>query len=307
MDRWTTLIQEALDLTPGTQQKLLLSLAIIVVLWAIRWLVLRAIDRHTEDATTRYHARKTTAYTISVVGLLLLGAVWLAALRQIGTFLGLLSAGLAIALKDLVSDLAGWLFIVTRRPLQVGDRIEVGPHRGDIVDVRLFKFTLMEIGNWVAADQSTGRVIHVPNSLILREAFANYAQGFQYIWVEMPVVVTFESDWVKAKRILQETANRHAEVFSSDAEAQVRRAASRYLIVYTKLTPTVYTSVVDFGVRLTVRFLCQPRRRRGVEEAVWEDILKAFHAEPDIDFAYPTTRFYDHRSEGKPALRPPAD
>ncbi len=300
-------LQRTISLGPGAQSKLLVSLAIIVILWAIRRLVLRAVHRRTEDVAARYRWRKTTTYTAVALGVVLLGAVWIAALRQLGTFLGLLSAGLAIALKDLVSDLAGWAFILSRRPFQVGDRIQIGPHAGDVIDIRVFKFTLMEIGGWVEADQSTGRVIHVPNSMVLRDVLANYAQGFQYIWTEIPVVITFESNWQKAKEVLRQVGNRHAETFSADAAARVREAARRYLILYTKLTPTVYTSVVDIGVRLTLRFLCEPRRRRGVEEAVWEDILREFAAQPDIDFAYPTTRFYEHPLEGKPGLRPSAD
>ena len=78
------------------------------------------------------------------------------------------------------------------------------------------------------------------------------------------------------------------------------------MIFYSKLTPTVYTSVRDSGVLLTLRFLCDPRRRRGTEEAIWEDVLRAFAAEPGIDFAYPTTRFYDNVREGKPGCQPPS-
>ena len=67
---------------------------------------------------------------------------------------------------------------------------------------RIFMFTLMEIGNWVDADQSTGRVIHIPNGKVFKEVLANYSKGFQYIWNEIPVLVTFESNWKKAKEIL---------------------------------------------------------------------------------------------------------
>ena len=307
MDDWLSRLEEALTLAPGGERKLLISLAIVAVLWLIRRLILRAVNRHVADPASRYRARKTTTYTVFAIGVVLLGAVWFAALRTLGTFLGLLSAGLAIALRDLVSDLAAWIFIVSRRPFQVGDRIQIGAQAGDVVDIRVFKFTLMEIGNWVDADQSTGRVIHVPNSLVMREPLANYSQGFQYIWHEIPVTVTFESDWEKAKEILLQVANRHAETLSADAAERVRQAARRYLMMYTKLTRTVYTRVVDFGIKITLRFLVEPRRRRGIEEAIWEEILREFAAQPSIDFAYPTTRFYDHRTEGKPALRPPAD
>ncbi|HAW79639.1 MAG TPA: mechanosensitive ion channel protein MscS, partial [Balneola sp.] len=68
-------------------------------------------------------------------------------------YFGLLSAGLAIALKDPVTDLAAWMFIIWRKPFDVGDRIELGKSKGDVIDIRPFKFTILEIGNWVDADQ----------------------------------------------------------------------------------------------------------------------------------------------------------
>jgi small-conductance mechanosensitive channel len=75
------------------------------------------------------------------------------------TFLGLVAAGIAVALKDPLTNLAGWLFILWRRPFTAGDRVQIGEHKGDVIDLRLFRFTLLEIGNWVHADQSTGRLL----------------------------------------------------------------------------------------------------------------------------------------------------
>jgi hypothetical protein len=70
------------------------------------------------------------------------------------------------------------------------------------------------------------------------------------------------------------------------------------MIVYSALTPTVYTRVEAYGVLLTIRYLCEPRRRRSTEAAIWEDILQAFSECPDVEFAYLTQRFYDRRTEG---------
>jgi len=171
------------------------------------------------------------------------------------------------------------------------------------VDIRVFQFTIVEIKNWVDADQSTGRIVHIPNSKILREEIANFTTGFEYIWNEIPVLVTFESNWRKAKQLLEDIARTHCEAFTPEAERQLRKTAQRYLIIAGKLTPIVYTSVRDCGVLLTMRFLTKARQRRGNEQAIWEAILDAFAQHPDIDFAYPTTRFYDNRTEGKPEAR----
>lgn len=107
------------------------------------------------------------------MGALVVARLWFVGLQSLSTFLGLLTAALAIALQDPIVNLAGWLFLIWRRPFRVGDRIQIGDIRGDVIDMRIFQFSLLEIGNWVNADQSTGRVIHVPNGKVFREPQAS--------------------------------------------------------------------------------------------------------------------------------------
>lgn len=300
MDSLLTELRTFFSFDVGLLEKLLESLGLILILWLLQRLLVWILFQRFESARLRYRWRKAINYTAVGLGILVMARVWLVGLTSLATFLGLVSAGLAIALSDLVTGVAGWVFILTRRPFEVGDRIEIGEYRGDVIDLRPFAFSLIEIGNWVDADQSTGRIIHVPNGRVLREPLANYTQGFDYIWHELPVLVTFESDWEKAKAILTEAVNKNAETLSDSAARRVRMAARRYYIVFSKLTPIVYTSVEDSGILLTMRFLCQPRRRRGTSEAIWEDVLREFAKHDDIDLAYPTQRMYNNRLEGKP-------
>jgi len=273
-------------------------LAVILGMWLLRWLSIQVVNRRTDSIGTRYQWRKTSAYLAVLVAFLLMGPLWIEGTQSVITYLGLLSAGLAIALRDPLTNLAGWAFILWRRPFWVGDRIQVGEHAGDVVDLRIFQFTLLEIDNWVAADQSTGRVMHVPNGKVFSDVVANYSKGFEYIWNEIPVCITFESNWGRAKVILQGIANQHAENVGQAAAEQLRQAVPRFMIVYSTLTPTVYTRVESYGVLLTIRYLCRPRRRRSTEHAIWEDVLKSFAQHPEIEFAYPTQRFYHRAVEG---------
>lgn len=289
----------------GIGNKLLYSVSAIVFFWLLSRLLTGLLQRGRE-VQIQYRIRKTIAYTTSAAAILVVGRIWFVGFQSVSTYLGLLSAGLAIAMQTPLVNLAGWGFILWRRPMQVGDRIEIGGHRGDVIDQRLFMFGLMEVGNWVDADQSTGRVIHIPNGKVFTEVLANYSQGFHHIWNEVPVLVTFESDWRKAKRILEEIARQHGTQLSAAAEKKVREAAKKFMIFYSTLTPTVYTTVRDCGVLLTIRSLCDPRQRRNTEQAIWEDILDAFAKEDDIDFAYPTVRRYANDREGKPGTRPEA-
>lgn len=285
-------LTDATGLESQTLNKIFLSLAIILILWILDKVILRIVWRHVKNVKLRYQWKRSLSFIFPLIGFVLVSAVWLQVLRQFGAFLGLFSAGLAIALKDPLTNLAGWFFIVFRNPFVVGDRIQVGKYSGDVIDIRMFQFTVLEIGNWVEADQSTGRIVHLPNSLVFLKAQANYSTGFEYIWNEIPVNVTFESNWEKAKNLLQGIINRHAEHISRDAEREIFKASRNYMIYYRHLTPIVYTRAIDFGVQLTVRYLCNPRKRRGSENEIWEDILLQFRRHADINLAYPTTRFY---------------
>ena len=298
-------LQEATGLSRLILFDVFLSLAVVAALWVARLIILRVAYRRTADIRARYQWRKTTTYIAVAIGAVLFLRIWLGAVGSLGTFLGLVSAGIAIALRDPLVNLAGWLFIVWKRPLAPGDRITVRTHTGDVIDQRLFQFTLLEVGTETGAGQSTGRIIHVPNGWVFTGSVINATRGFPYIWNEIPVLIPFEADWKKAKKLLLEVADEHAGILSEDAERKLRRAAQEFMIFYSKLTPTVYTSVKADGVELTLRYLVEPRRRRGSEEKIWEAILDLFAAHGDLDFAYPTQRFYNATREGKPDMRPP--
>jgi len=275
---------------PEIQSNIILSVLVVLLVFFFRRAILSVVNRKVEDSALRYRWAKTSANVAFAVAAVFLTPVWFTALRSVGTFLGLLSAGLAISLKDLVADLAGWAFIVWRRPFELGDRIQVGDHAGDVVDRSLFQFTLMEIGNWVSADQSTGRLIHIPNAKVFTEPLANYVAGFPYLWNELRVLVTFESNWRGAKTLMEELAADLTVDITREAHKPASRGEQRFLIRYRKLTPVVYVSVEDCGVMLTLRYLCRPRERRGTASELWEQLLDTFAARSDVALAYPTQR-----------------
>lgn len=290
-------IQQLYDARPWFYQNLLFSLGSIAVLWILRQWVLFLGKKRGGDVRVRYLWRKTTNYTYYFLLIILLGIIWLEDVSNLVTYLGFVSAGIVIALSDPITNVAGWLFILWRRPFKVGDRIQIGENAGDVIDSRLFQFTMLEVGNWVDADQSTGRMIHVPNRKVFSDPIANYTKGFQFIWNEIPVLITFESDWRKAKARLAEIISKYEQGFREDFEGQFQKTAQDYLIYTPTTTPVVYTAVKDSGVLLTIRYLCKPHERRSTTEIIWEEILDAFEKDPDLEFAYPTTRFFNAQVE----------
>jgi small-conductance mechanosensitive channel len=295
----TTWLEQALGISPHLLTRFLETLALALLYIVGVQLLRRVIDRRVPDAHRKFILKKTIAYVLGsfvVVGLLF---VWLGGITGLAASIGVLSAGVAIALKDPLVNFAGWFFIAIRRPFVVGDRISIGPHSGDVIDRRLFQFSIIEIGAWVDADQSTGRVIHIPNGWIFNNSTTNFTQFFPYLWNEVALTITFESNWVRAKEILTEVARRHAIIESEEEERAIRAEAERNNIYFNHLDPIVWTRVVERGIMLTLRFLCKSRARRSTESVLWEALLRELAKADDISFAYPTTRFYQS-AENKP-------
>ncbi|HSJ28087.1 MAG TPA: mechanosensitive ion channel domain-containing protein [Acidimicrobiia bacterium] len=268
-----------------------LTVVLVAILVVVRWLVLRAAHGRVDSGAVYFRTKKWIGYTVTVVGVLGLTRIWFGGTGGVGTYLGILSAGIAIALANVLENLAGWVFIMTRRPFRVGDRIEIEGRSGDVVDIRAFRFSMLEIGNWVAADQSTGRLIHVPNGKVFTQQLSNYTEGFPYIWDEVTLRVTFESDWRAAERVVRDALAAHAPDTEDEAVTDaIREAGHQYLIRYRHLTPTTYLRVMEYGVEIAGRYLVGVRTRRSVADAVWRSVVESVRAEPSVEFAYPTTR-----------------
>jgi len=298
-------VARILHLPAATVSKLLTTIGILLALWLVRWGWLWLMARRTEEPQTRYRWRKTATYTVVVIGLILVGRVWLEGIQSLVTYLGLVSAGVVVALREPIVNLFGWVFINGRRPFVVGDRVGVGGIVGDVIDIGMSTFSLLEVGGGNAGEQSSGRIVHVPNGKVLTEPLINYTQGFNYLWHEIPITITFESDWVKAKAILEGIVREEAEEVSKEAEQWIRQASRRFMIRSAAVDSTVYTKIEADGVQLTVRYVCEARKRRITEQAISEKILLAFSEAADIDFAYRTSRIFRQPEEGKPYFRGP--
>ncbi len=274
------------------QIRLLVTIGVIIGAIILRTVILRLVRKRVDDTEIWYRTQKVTSYGGTFIVLVAVSFVWLQ-VSNIGAWIGVVSAGVAIALADILRNFAGWGYILLRRPFKVGDRVEIGGQAGDVVNVRSQRFSMLEIKGWVEADQSTGRIIQIPNGLLFSQPLANYTEGFPYIWHEVPMLVTFESDWKLAEQMMQQTLTEHApSMASEEIRRALRDAATEYRIRYTHLTPTTYVAVRDSGVMVTGRVIIPVRSRRHIDTTLWRSLLEKLAAEPAVELAYPTVRTY---------------
>jgi len=273
------------------KKKLLDTLVIILCSYLLLIVLVSIVNRRVSNIRNRHIIRKNVIYFINFLLIAGIFLIWLQNINSFTIFVGFMSAGIALALQEVILCVAGWFLILMRRPYETGDRIELNSVKGDVIDIRLFQTALLEIGNWVDADQSTGRIVNVPNSAVFKAPLYNYSRGFEFIWNEIPILVTFESDWKKGRDIMMSIAKKQAEGLEDDVQKKIEIMKNRYMIYYGKLTPIVYVNIKDSGVELTLRYLTEAKKRRSSQDSICSEILEAFGREPDVNLAYPTYRW----------------
>jgi len=278
-----------LEFTPNII-RLIISVGIAVVLYVLAAIIVRIINKKVTDLKRRHHARKTTFYATTLIIIAVVSLIWIQNLRTVSVVISVIGAGLVVALQEPILSVAGWFLIIFKRPFETGDRVEIGGVKGDVIDVRLFQSSLLELGNWIKEDQSTGRVVHVPNSAVFKSPLYNYTKDFEFIWNEIKIVITFESNWKKAEEIVLKHAKKEEEKIRSQMGSLIRKMANKYLIYYEKLTPIVYVKIVDFGVEVSLRYLTEAKLRRRSQDELSRAILTEFKKQKDVNFAYQTYR-----------------
>ena len=299
INQWLSYLEKITQIDSIIMLRGITTLIALIIYAIIRMILNRIIFRSSSDPNRKFQISKTFEAILYVLFAIVLWQIWLPGTSSLATYLGLLSAGIAIALKDLISNLFGWLYILWQKPFEVGERIQIGQVIGDVIDQRLFSFLLIEVGNWVNAEQSTGRVVYIPNSKVFLEPLFSFNAGIGgYIWNELPLLVTFESNWAKAKEELQSILEQHVWKINVDLmEPESKHKNEKFLIRTPASTPIVYTSLKDSGILLTMRFLCKPRNRRVKSEIIWEATLDMVNEHTDIHIAYPTQRIVINENE----------
>jgi len=281
-----------LYISPDIQNNIFRTIIVIIIMRILYSLLKKFLYGLIGDDKVYYKSRKTASYVITILALILVGRIWLEGVGSFMTFVGLFSAALAIVMKDIILNIAGWVFIIIRAPFKVGDRVEVSGISGDVIEIELFSFTIMEIRNWIYGDKYTGRTVRMPNVSIFNKSFSHFNEETPYIWNEFKISVPFRSNWKKAKNILEDIVDKNSKEIIPEAEASIKYAARMFQLLDSDYRPKVYTTIDYESANITfiIRFICHYKRKRGAAEKVYEDILSEFEKHEDVEFAYPITK-----------------
>ena len=292
-----------------TGKKLLLSLALFVVVYGVRWAALRFVRAlvSKRPAAAGFWSRQGIQLLAAIVLLLGIFSIWVNPGTDVTTGLGLLSAGLAFALQQVITSVAAYFVILRGDTFNVGDRIVLGKVRGDVIRLGFIKTTVMEMGQppsvqdadpavWIHSRQYTGRVVTVSNGQIFTEPVFNYTREFPYVWDEIVLPINYASDRAEVERILVAAVNDVVPI-SEMGDRALREMQDRYAVRSADLEPHVYTRLTDNWLELSVRFVVPVREVRGIKDRMSRQILRDLDA-ADIGIASAT-----YEIVGLPALR----
>ncbi len=299
--------------------KVLFTLVLFAVVWLVHAGVLRIVRRAMGGDPAnprRFWARQIVQLTTAVVLALGTLSIWITPDTDISTGIGLISAGLAFALQQVITALAAYFVILRGDTFGVGDRITLGGVRGDVIRLGFLKTTIMEMGQppavkdadpaiWVHSRQYTGRVVTVSNGVIFTEPVYNYSRYFPYIWEEIALPIGFDADHAAVERILLDAAAAHSVVDFAEAERALERMQSRFAIASSSVESAVFLRITDSWIELSLRFLVPQRGVRETKDAMSRDILAGLNsagiglASATYDIVgFPPVRVEDARAEG---------
>lgn len=201
--------------------------------------------------------------------------LWLGCLSKIITLLTFLSAAFTIAIRDIIFNYFSGIYIKIAKPFNLEDRIEINNHKGDVVNINHLNFELLEVNNETMIGQSTGIIIHIPNSAIFNYPLRNYNKGFKYIWNELKINIPLDYDIKKAQDIIYKVVHKNDIIkeIPTKFKKELDYISTDYRIYYNNYDPIIYMEVKDKYVVYTVRYLVHPKKARYVNSSIWKHIL----------------------------------
>jgi len=234
----------------------------------------KTLPRRFGRADARYKIRKLIVFSGYFSILLFLAFLFEDRLGRLTFAFGIAGAGVAVALQDVVASIAGAFSIGFSKLYAVGDRVQIGDTRGDVIDIGLLRTTLMETGNWVSQDLYNGRIARIPNSTVLRGSVFNYSQGFRFVWDEINVLFKITSDCQLAKAMLLRAANEAIGEYLVEAHRSWKVMSDNYQSANPSLEPTVALVVNAGSLEFTVSYVVNYTKRTAMKDQLFTKIVE---------------------------------
>lgn len=263
-------------------------LAVAVIHLLFKHLLEELLIKQITVSKTKYSFKKT----VSIVYLVVLAAVviniWVQNTQSLLVSYGIIAAGLAVSLQDLFKNFVGGILIFVTGIYRVGDRIEMNSRKGDVIDIDILYTTLMEVGEWMSGDQVTGRLTIIPNGYILSGSVNNYTKDHSFLWDEISLPITYDSDWREAVVTILSVVRRETGAVAYDANKSLSTLEEKYYLPRKVVEPAVFITLTDNWINFNIRYITVVRERRMLKNRLSRLILDEIEKSENIKLASTT-------------------
>ena len=274
---------------------LILVILTLVIVLALKGYLTRKM-RHTLE-THAYLKENTQSFMKTwnavwkfVIAILVIMAMS-GSFRLLGLTAGFIGMMLGWSLQQPVTGMAAWLMIILKKPFRVGDRVIIGGFTGDVTSISLTHVTLNQVGGSIGGEERSGRGVLIPNAILFQNVIINYTLDQKYMLDEVPVRLTFDADWERAKELMLQAA----------------KEITADIIAETGQEPFIRCEFLEYGVLARLRYNTVPTRRQDISTQIIEKLLASFGAEyPRVRFAIPASHI-EYKPAGRGAEREAKD
>jgi small-conductance mechanosensitive channel len=288
----------------GRLLTLAIILAIVLVLAAV-WR--RLIFRYVPDIRRRYQFLLLRRITLWIVIGIIIAFSFASQLGQLATFAGLITAGVALALQNVILSFAGYFFLIGKYGIRVGDRVHIENVTGQIVDIGLIRIHLMELSSGESDAQPTGRVVAFSNAVVFQPGAAFFRQipDTNFIWHQITLILAPESNYQEVEKRLMDAVN---SVFSKykDALETQRERVERSLATSTlkSFSPQSRLYLTQTGLEVVIRYPLELEKSSETDDSITRALLDAIEREPKLKLvgtSIPNLQPVPGPAEGSPA------
>ena len=254
---------------------LILNTIIVLILGH---LLIKSFERlfiNVNDNKIQYNLINYSKILIHIIEILIIYLLWENNIRNVITLVSFVSAAITLSLKDLVFNLFSGLYIKINKPFKLEDRIEINGYKGDVINMGVFSFELLETKEEYGS-QSSGIVLVLPNSIVVTNTLKNLNKGFKYIWNEINIDIDIDSDITLAKDTLYKIIKNIDLIKKVPNKVKKDLKTTTYRMYYNNFDPIIYTEVKDKHIVLHLRYMVNPKKERIVNSSIWNEILKEY-------------------------------
>lgn len=250
----------------------------VTILWLVLRVLRRVVTKRISDNQLRHRARKAVSAGGWLMTVVICAVIFSDKLGGLALSLGVVGAGIAFALQEVIASIAGRIAIMFASFYETGDRVQLGGIKGDVIDIGLLRTTIMEVGDWVNGDLFTGRVVRVANSFIFKEPVFNYSGDFGFLWDEITVPLKYGCDHHEAKRVLTQVTEEAVGEFAEAAREEWQTMLAKFRVERAQVEPMVTLVANDNWMEFTIRYVVPYTKRRITKDLLFTKLLDAINA-----------------------------